>query len=358
MKRVTLQDIAKELGITKGTVDRAIHNRPDVSRETRDKVMELVRKYGYTADRAARTLSLRSKKLRIGVILQSTPQFFWDSLKSGIKKGESELFGYKTELIFRELKNPRQAVDIVNIMDEFIHDRVDAVMLVPVNNRSVKEKIDEACDNNIPVITLNDDINDSKRLFYVGPQMQQSGRLAGELMGRFLKGAGKVMVINGSIESLEYQERFKGFSDVLQERFSSINVIASYIYNLNELGNSGDTVLKGILENMQDIDGIYDVDGASLFNVASILKGFRKEKEVVLIGHEIWSGVRELIEDGVIDACISQDPYSQGYFSIKLLYSYIADGQKPQYDKLNTKLDIIVKENVTFQDNVINPYYI
>ena len=54
MKKVTLQDIANELGISKGTVDRAIHNRPDISLETREKVLKLVEKYNYKPDKIAR----------------------------------------------------------------------------------------------------------------------------------------------------------------------------------------------------------------------------------------------------------------------------------------------------------------
>ena len=50
--------------------------------------------------------------------------------------------------------------------------------------------IDRFMDWNVPVITFNTDVVDSKRLFYVGHDTAQSGRLGGELMGKMLGGKG------------------------------------------------------------------------------------------------------------------------------------------------------------------------
>jgi len=129
MKKVTLQDIARMLGASKGTVDRAVHNRPDVSPATREKVFKLI--------------------------------------------------------------------------EHFSTSGCNGIIMVPVNNRMIIDRINQVYDNGIAVATLNDDIDRSKRLFYVGPQFRQSGRLAGELTGKFLLGKGTVATISGRIESLE-----------------------------------------------------------------------------------------------------------------------------------------------------------
>ena len=64
MKKTTLQDIATELGISKGTVYRAIHDKMDVSPSTRTKVLELVEKWNYKPDRIARSLSTKNSAYR------------------------------------------------------------------------------------------------------------------------------------------------------------------------------------------------------------------------------------------------------------------------------------------------------
>ena len=47
IKKITLKNTADELGVSKGTVDRAIHNRPGISVELKNKIMSLIEKYGY-----------------------------------------------------------------------------------------------------------------------------------------------------------------------------------------------------------------------------------------------------------------------------------------------------------------------
>ena len=76
------------------------------------------------------------------------------------------------------------------------------------------------------------------------------------------------------------------------------------------------------------------------------------------MGHELSWQVEELLAGGIVDATISQDPFSQGYFIVKLLFNYLVEGVAPPAERMNTRLDIILKENMLKQDNIINRYYI
>ncbi|NMB96417.1 MAG: substrate-binding domain-containing protein, partial [Clostridiaceae bacterium] len=349
--------IADELSISKGTVYRAIHNKPDISPETREKVLELIAKYGYKPDRIARTLSLKSKKIRIGVIYQTIPEFFWDNIRSGIKAAESEYTDFGLEVIYKELKKEdRYEDEIICKMNELIDDDVDGIIMVPINSYRIREKIRECKTKNIAVATLNDDITDSERVFYVGPQIRQSGRIAGELIGKFLRGSGRVLTVSLYIESLDYKERLDGFNEILRERYKGINIVANYTMNLDMLGDKGKSTIKNILENTGNIDAIYNIDGGSLYEIGCIVKESDVLKDVVLIGHEISDGVRELLKDGTIYACISQDPFSQGFFSVKFLFEYLNEDIK-HHDRMYTRLDIIMRENMKSEGNIINLFY-
>ena len=241
-------------------------------------------------------------------------------------------------------------------MNELIDENVDGIIMVPVNNNLVRGKIGECKSKNIAVVTLNDDITDTERVFYVGPQMRQSGRIAGELIGKFLRGYGKVLTINLDIESLEYKERLDGFNEILRERYNEISVVANYTLNFDMLGENGKSAIKNILENTGGIDAIYNVDGGSLYEIGCIVKESDVLKDVVLIGHEISDGVRELLKDGTIYACISQDPFSQGFFSVKFLFEYLNEDIK-HHDRMYTRLDIIMRENMKSEGNIINLFY-
>jgi len=357
MKKVTLQDIANELGVSKGTVDRALHSRPDISATRRQRVLEAAEKHGYKPNIAARLLSLKSNSLKIGVIIQGNPLFFWDAIRYGIRQAEEEFNGCDMEIIYRTLRSSRRTDEVTCAIDYFIDLKVQGIILVPVNDPQVTEAINKAVDAGITVVTMNDDIEDSKRLFYVGPQMRQSGRTAGELIGKFLMGKGRVMVIRSSIESLEYRERLEGFNKIINESYPNICITKTFTLKCDHGEESNIEAFSNILKNL-DFDGIYDVDGASLYIIGEMLKEATLPHKVVLVGHEISNAVKSLIDEGIIDASISQDPCSQGYHALKFLCNYLAGDEKPKNERIFTRLDIIIRENIVNQSNIINPYFV
>lgn len=66
MSRITIHEIARLAGVSIGTVSRALNNRPGISRETRDNILDLVHRMGYVPDAGARRLAQGRQQL-IGV---------------------------------------------------------------------------------------------------------------------------------------------------------------------------------------------------------------------------------------------------------------------------------------------------
>src|SRR5262245_47255378 len=82
---VGIKDIARALGISTGTVDRALHAKPGVNPMTRARVLSMAESLGYRPNLAARYLKSR-KQFRISVHLPSEIALFWDSLREGIRE--------------------------------------------------------------------------------------------------------------------------------------------------------------------------------------------------------------------------------------------------------------------------------
>ena len=77
--RITTKDIAKLAGVSRGTVDRVLNNRGQVSQEVKEKVLKIARERGYKKNVLASNLA-RNKKIKISVVLPD-PQHdpFWSA---------------------------------------------------------------------------------------------------------------------------------------------------------------------------------------------------------------------------------------------------------------------------------------
>ena len=52
--KVTINDVAKAAGVSKGTVDRVLHNRGEVSRKSKEKVLKVIEELGFRHDYSER----------------------------------------------------------------------------------------------------------------------------------------------------------------------------------------------------------------------------------------------------------------------------------------------------------------
>lgn len=87
----TIKDIAAAAGVSRGTVDRVLHGRGDVSAAVRDRVLRLAEELNYRPNRAALGLAALKKPVRIGLLLPSEGNPFFDEVIRGARAAEESL---------------------------------------------------------------------------------------------------------------------------------------------------------------------------------------------------------------------------------------------------------------------------
>lgn len=106
---ITIKDIAAALNISPSTVSRALKDHPDISQETKDKVVKYAREMGYQPNSIA--LSLKSRKSNvIGLVVPEIVHHFFSSVISGIdevasKAGYNVIISQSNESYEREIHN-------------------------------------------------------------------------------------------------------------------------------------------------------------------------------------------------------------------------------------------------------------
>jgi LacI family transcriptional regulator len=339
---VTTDDIAKVLKISRGTVSRALNGNKNINEVTKQKILMIAEEMGYKPNEAARSLVMK-KNYMIGIVVFSEPQYFWKQLKQGIARAEKELFDYRVtiEYIETDIRKPETQIEAIQ---ELIAKGADAIAISPNDPEKMVGIIDEVTKKGIPILTVSSDVPNSTRTSFVGINETKAGGLAAELLGKMLNGKGKIALITFASSILSIQQRITGFRGVIGN-YPDIEVLGPY--KLSRTGEFVYDYIMKILEEEPYLDGIY-VSYGKLELVAKAVKDSGRSDKIRIVGYDLSEEIASLIKENVIDAVICQEPFNQGYYSVKILYNYIALNRKPFLGIINTKLEAVFKENLNY----------
>ena len=108
METITIKDVAKLCGVGVSTVSRAINNHPDINKETKAMIMEVIKEQNYIPNNSARNLK-RSNSNTIAVLIKGISNPFFSSM---IKTFESEIKRKKYSFILQRVDNKEDEIDV------------------------------------------------------------------------------------------------------------------------------------------------------------------------------------------------------------------------------------------------------
>lgn len=214
MSRPTLKDVCREALVSEATVSRVINNSPLVNEKTRQRVLEVIRRLGYTPNAAARNLS-RNKTDAIGVIFHEMSSGFFADVMDGIDRAAGER-GYRVFSSFtRDYKQPAKTA--FSLLDEM---RVDGLILLDLN--MTPDLIEQFKAYRKPVVLLQQELEDPQ-IHSVAVANEEGGYLA--MKHVLSRGYERIVVVRGPANVQDSQLREKGCRRALQEAGRSIDSV-------------------------------------------------------------------------------------------------------------------------------------
>jgi ribose transport system substrate-binding protein len=205
-----------------------------------------------------------------------------------------------------------------------------AGILISVADVSILEReIDLAVQEGIPVITIDSDASITRRLYFIGTNNLEAGRLGGSHLLEKL--GNKCNVVFFSIPGQpNIEERLRGFKEVLNTE-PGIK-IADIVDIKGDAKAAFDKAQRYMaLTGPQKIDAFVCLEAVSGKPVADAIKRANLQGRE-LITWDADPGTLDAIKDGTIDATIAQKPYTMGYFGLKLLHE-VFHAPPPQLNK-------------------------
>jgi len=339
--KLTIKNIAEMAGVSIGTVDRALNNRPGINEKTKDKILSLTEEFGYKTNRFASAL-VKAKDIRIGVIAPFTSFVSYD-IERGMKQAQNELSDYSIEMEFFYTKYFETKKQI-EILENINHNDFDA-LLINACGKPVEKYLNKYFDNRIPVATFNSDITTSKRLFYIGQNSYKAGALAAGLVHRNLSHYKRVVVFTGFKDVDSHKLRCCGFMDEVKRYMADVDIIGPIEY-FDDDNCAFKIATEEFVKHANDIGIIFITTEPGTIGVVNAAKAYYKEKMPLIIGYDYNEHVRDFLMNNYCFATIHQSPFAQGYFAVKMLFNHIMHGWVPKSDNIFINSNIILKQNI------------
>lgn len=340
MARATIEDVARQAGVSVATVDRVLNGRAAVRAQTVERVEGAIRMLNYQPDRLAARLA-RGKEYRFCFVLPEGNNSFMINLGEEVRAAALRMNPEKVTIDMR-LTDVFEAETLARALDQ-IGDIYDGVAVVALDHPRVKEAINGLSERGVTVVTLVSDVPGSKRAHYVGIDNSAAGRTAATLMGRYLgKRHGKVGLIAGSLSLRDHIERQFGFEQVMMHEHPNLTVLP--VREARDDWQKVEAVAAQLLTEHPDLIGIYNV-GAGTRGIVTALDAAGRQKSVVYIAHELTEQSRRALVDGSIDAIINQDPGHEVRSAIRVLMAK-ADNAPIVEAMERIRIDIFVRDNL------------
>ena len=231
-----------------------------------------------------------------------------------------------------------------------------AGILISVADAAVLQPgINAAVDAGIPVITVDSDAAGSKRLYFIGTNNLDAGRLGGRRVSEKLGGKGNVIVFTLAGQP-NTDERLKGFKDALAGS-SGIHVVdvVDVKGDPRVAFDKAQELLSGT--GPKKIDAFVCLESASGKMVSDAIKR-ANATDRLLVAWDVNQDTLDGIKAGTIEATIAQKPYTMGYIGLKDLdeifhyppkqlgKNYNADSFAPYPVFVDTGSSLVDKNNV------------
>lgn len=340
--RATIKMIAEQAGVSIGTVDRVLHNRPYVKAEVRERVLQVMEELDYHPNRMASALATSGTARRLAVVQPEWETYIRDAMDGGVDQFREERRDYNvTVKVCHYAQDDTKTC--LKLLDQMVEDGVQGIALCASDCEEVRNKLEELAARQIPVVTFNSDIPAGPRLCYVGEDAHHAGRVAGEIAAKFLRPGDPLLLVYAGPAYAGHKARADGFLERLAEqgfRREDCRIAATH--------NDYEETFQAVTSALTEDPGLGYVYMANLSVCACVdaIRSCGRTGRVHVLSHDSDLEIRRFLKEGLVDFTIGQDLAYQSYQALSVLFRNITEHRLPEQDCFYPASPILNAETV------------
>lgn len=346
-EKIRIKDIAERAGVSVGTVDRVLHERPNVSPAAREKVEKALAEMDYQPNVYASALAYNKDYLFCCVIPMHESEAYWDEIEEGVKACTAlrRDFHISLKILYYERFN---SASFESIAKECLDANPDGVIVVPARLDITRDFTEQLSDRNIPFILLDSYLPDLKPLAFYGQDSFQSGYFAARMMMLIASKEQEIMMMkqlnNGHVGSKQQSNRETGFRHYMRDHFPEISIIDVDL-PLGGTKAQYDKILEDFFKEHPHVHHCITFNSKAHLVGEFLLRTNRRN--VQIMGYDMVPKNAECVRQGSISFLIAQHAYMQGYACVETLFQAIV--LKKEVNPVNyMPIELLVKENIEF----------
>ena len=236
---------------------------------------------------------------------------YWQEARAGFLDAAKSL-GVRAELVGPTAYAPNAEMVLFR---QVVEEQPSGICLSAARPEIFQSDIDKAIAQGIPVICVDADVPNSKRISYIGTDNFKAGKESLKQMAALLGDHGSIAVITIPGQR-NLDDRVAGVADALKN-FPAIQL--SQI--LDDKGDvpTASEVVAALIQKKEKIDGIICLEASGGSGAAAALKSANMEGKLPIVAFDDDPQTLDAIERGAIAATVTQKPYVMSYYGLKFL---------------------------------------
>jgi ribose transport system substrate-binding protein len=285
------------------------------------------------------------KGTTIGFALTTLNNPFFIDMKKGAEATAQRL---GINLVIQASERDIDVEKQMQIIENLIQRKVDAICVTPNGAREIVPAIVEATKAGIPVFVIDMKVDEKtlqeaggKIVSFAGSDNFEGGRLAGEFVASKLGGKGLAAILEGIPGHETGESRSKGFRAAVKDK-PGISLVSSQSGGFDRA--QGYNVMQNVLQANPDLKAVFACNDLMALGAVEAIAASGKSGQIIVVGFDAIDEAKDAIRAGKMDATIAQYPAEMGRVALESAVKHLKGEQVPSF--VPVKIELITKANV------------
>ncbi|MCL2128030.1 MAG: ABC transporter substrate-binding protein [Treponema sp.] len=281
-----------------------------------------------------------SGNIQIALITMDSVDEHWLKLNNGAQDKAKEL-GNVTVTWSAPQVGKVDAAAQLQLIEDAITRRVSVLMLAPLHAEALVPGIEKAKAAGVKVVLVDSGANTEAYDAFLFTDNAAAARLAADELAKVINGQGKVAIINAQAGAGTTMTRENEFKAQMASKYPGVTIVGTQ-YSDGDATRALNIATDFMTAN-PDLAGIYACNEGSTTGAGNGIEQAGKGGVVRFVGFDWSDNTKALIERGVLDATMVQNPYQMGYQGVQAGVDLV--NGKPVQRQIDTGVTVATKAN-------------